>query len=64
MSEYDLAWAKFEIFVKDYDLMELRQERIRQEWCRLARTSTQKKNLSSKGYKVVPVGLRCSVGQN
>jgi hypothetical protein len=55
MSEYDLAWAKFEIFVKDYDLMELRQERIRQEWCRLAKTSTQKKILSSKGHKIVPV---------
>lgn len=54
MSEYDLAWAKFEIFVKDYDLMELRQERIRQEWCRLAKTSTQKKILASKGQRNVP----------
>lgn len=64
MSEYDVAWAKFAIFVRDYDLMELRQERIKQEWCRLSKTSTQKKILVSKGHCFVPTRRKCSVAQN
>lgn len=64
MSEYELAWNKFAIFVRDYDLMELRQERIKQEWCRLAKTSTQKKKLSSKGHYFIPTRTKCLIGQN
>ena len=55
MSEYDVAWAKFALLVRNLSTDELRQEQIKKAWVAMSLTSTQKKILTQKGHKIVPV---------
>lgn len=55
MSEHDVAWAKFALLVRNLSTDELRQEQIKKAWVAMSLTSTQKKILSQKGHRIVPV---------